>query len=141
MRGGLKPLYLSIRRKGTTPLSPSSANRTLRVEGCRLGQTQQNKSHIGNKPSPGHAKHWRTNAIVHCSNTSSCQRGTRRRTRNRRAQIPSSKTSVLRIHCLNSMQVPVSTLSKDSIRGIYGIPEAATLLSRVFDNGSLGSTT
>ena len=28
-----------------------------------------------------------------------------------------------------------------TVRGIYGIPEAARLLSRVFDNGSLGSTT
>ena len=35
------------------------------------------------------------------------------------------------------MQVPVPALSKDSIRGVYGILEAATLLSRVFHNGGL----
>ena len=33
MCGGLKPLYLPVRRKGTPPLSPSSAHRTLRVDG------------------------------------------------------------------------------------------------------------
>ena len=39
------------------------------------------------------------------------------------------------------MQITVPALLKDTVRGIYGIPEAVTLLSRVFDNGSLGSTT
>ena len=46
-------------------------------------------------------------------------------------KFPLSKTSVLRIHCPNSMQVPVSTLSKDSVHGVHGILEAATLLSSV----------
>ena len=35
------------------------------------------------------------------------------------------------------MQVTVPALSKDSVRGIYGIQEAATLLSRVFDKVAL----
>ena len=39
------------------------------------------------------------------------------------------------------MQITVPTLSKDSLCGIHGIPEAATLLSRVFDYSSLGSAT
>ena len=39
------------------------------------------------------------------------------------------------------MQNTVPTLSKDSIRGIDGIPEITTLLSRVFDYGGLRSTT
>ena len=67
----------------------------LRVDGCRHGRTRRNKSHIGNKPSPGRAKHWRTNAIIHCGNSSSCKRSARRRTRNGRTQIPPSKTSLL----------------------------------------------
>ena len=52
-----------------------------------------------------------------------------------------SKAGILCIHCPHSMQITVPTLSKDSLRGIHGIPEAATLLSRVFDYSSLGSTT
>ena len=39
------------------------------------------------------------------------------------------------------MQITVPTLSKDSIRGIHGIPEITTLLSRVFNYGGLRSTT
>ena len=39
------------------------------------------------------------------------------------------------------MQIPIPTLSKNSIRGLHGIPEATTLLSRVFDYGGLRSTT
>ena len=41
---------------------------------------------------------------------------------------------------LTPLQVTVPALSKDSIRGVHGIPEAVTLLSRVFDNSSLRST-
>ena len=140
MCGGSKPLYLPLRRKGITPLSPPTAHRPLRVDGGRHGRTRRNKSHIGNKSGPGRTQLGRTNVIIHRGNTSGCKRGARRRTRNRRTQIPSSKTSVLCIHCLNSMQVPVSTLSKDSIRVVHGIPEAVTLLSRVFDNSGLQST-
>ena len=33
MRGGSKPLYLPLGRKGITPLSPPPAHRTLRVDG------------------------------------------------------------------------------------------------------------
>ena len=44
------------------------------------------------------------------------------------------------------MKIPITTLSKNSIRGLYGIPEATTLLSRVLDHGgfsrnTLGDTT
>ena len=39
------------------------------------------------------------------------------------------------------MQITVPTLSKDSIRGIHGISEITTLLSRVFYYGGLRSTT
>ena len=42
---------------------------------------------------------------------------------------------------LTSVQVTVPALSKDCIHGIYGTPEAATLLSRVFNNSSLESAT
>ena len=41
MCGGSKPLYLPLRRKGITPLSPPSTHRTLRVDGCchsRIGK-------------------------------------------------------------------------------------------------------
>ena len=107
------------------------------MDGCCHGRTRRNKGHIGNKSGPGRAQLGRTNVIIHRGNTSGCKRGARRRTRNRRTQIPSSKTSVLRF---NSMQVPVSTLSKDSVRGVYGILEATTLLSRVFDISGLRST-
>ena len=140
MRGGSKPLYLPLRRKGITPLSPPLTHRTLRVDGCRHGRTRRNKSHIGNKPGPGHAQHRRTNAIIYRGNSSSCKRGARCRTRNGRTQVPSPKTSLLRVHCPNSMQVMVPALSKDSVRSVHGIPEAATLLSRVFNNSSLRST-
>ena len=141
MRGGSKPLYLPFRRKGVTSLSPPPMHRTLRVDGCLHGRTRRNRSHIGNKPSPGRAKHRRTNAIVHCSNPSSCQRSTRRRAGNGRTQTPPSKAGLLRVHCPHSMQITVPALSKDCICGIHGIPEATTLLSRVFHNSSLGSTT
>ena len=40
-----------------------------------------------------------------------------------------------------TLQITVPALSKDCVRGIHGIPEATTLLSRVFNNSSLGSTT
>ena len=36
-----------------------------------------------------------------------------------------------------TMQVMVPTLSKDSIRGLHGIPETTTLLSRVLDRKSV----
>ena len=127
MHRSFKPLYLPSRRKGIAPLSPAQAHRTLRVDGCCHGRTRRNKGHIGNKSGPGCAQPGRTNVVIHRSNTSSCKRCTRRRTRNRRAQIPSSKTSVLRIHCLNSMQVPLPTLSKESVCGVHGIPEACLL--------------
>ena len=141
MRGCLKPLHLPIWRKGTATLSPSLTHRTLRVDGCSHCRTRRNKSHLGNKPSTGRAKHWRTNAIIHCSNPSGCKRSAHRRTRNGRTQIPPSKVGLLCVHCPYSVQVTVPALSKDFLRGMYGIPEAATLLSRVFDNDSLGSTT
>ena len=139
MCGGFKPLYLPFRRKGITSLSPPPTHRTLRVDGCRHGRTR-NKSHIGNKPGPGRAQHGRTNAIIYRGNSSSCERRARCRMRKGRTQVPPSKTSFLCVHCPNSMQVMVPALSKDSIRGVHGIPEAATLLSRVFDNSSLRST-
>src|SRR3954467_2204963 len=141
MCGGSKPLYLTLGRKGTTPLPPPSTHRTLRVDGCSHGRTRRNKSHIGNKPSPGRAKHWRTNAIVHCRNTSGRKRSARRRTRNGWTQIPPSKVGLLCVHCPHSVQITVPVLSKNCVRGIHGIPEAATLLSRVFNNSSLRSTT
>ena len=141
MRSGLKSLHLPFGRKGSAPLPPPPAHRTFRMDGCYHNRTRRNKGHTGNKSGPGCAQLGRTNVVIYRGNTSSCQRRTRRRTRNRRAQIPSSKTSVLRIHCLNSMQVSVPTLSKDSVCGVHGIPEAATLLSRVFDYSSLGSAT
>ena len=141
MCGGSQPLYLPLRRKGFTPLSPPSAHRTLRVDGCRHSRTGRNKSHIGNQPNPGRAKHRRTNVVVHCGKSSSCKRGARCRTRSGRTQIPSSKAGILCIHCPHSMQITVPTLSKDSIRGIHGIPEIMTLLSRVFNHGGLRSTT
>ena len=41
MRGGSKPLYLPLGRKGFTPLSPPSAHRTLRVDGhSRIGRNK-----------------------------------------------------------------------------------------------------
>ena len=141
MRGGSKPLYLPLGRKGPTPLPPPSAHRTLRVDGCSHSWTRRNKSHLGKKPSPGRAKHWRTNATIHCGNSSSSKHSTRHRARSGRTQITPSKAGLLCVHCPYSMQITVPALSKDSVRGIYGIPEAVTLLSRVFDNGSLGSTT
>src|SRR3954464_14672090 len=141
MCGGSKPLYLPLGRKGTTPLPPPSAHRTLRVDGCSHGRTRRNKSHLGNKPSPGHAKCWRTNAIIHCSNPSGRKHSARRRTRNGRTQITPSKAGLLCVHCPHSVQITVPALSKDCVRSIHGIPEAATLLSRVFNNSSLGSTT
>ena len=141
MRGGSKPLYLPLGRKGITPLSPPPAHRSLRVDGCCHCRTRRNKSHIGNRPCPGRAKHWRTNAIIHCGNSSSSKRSACCRARNGWTQISHSKVGLLCVHCPYSMQITVPTLSKDSVHGIYGIPEAATLLSRVFDNGSLRSTT
>ena len=141
MRGGSKPLYLPLGRKGPTPLPPPSAHRTLRMDGCSHGRTRRNKSHTGNKPSPGRAKHWRTNAIIHCSNPSGRKRSARRRMRNGWTQIPPSKAGLLFVHCPHSLQIMVPALSKDRVRGIHGIPEATTLLSRVFNNSSLGSNT
>ena len=140
MRGGSKPLYLPLRRKGITPQSPPVAHRTLRVDGCRHGRTRRNKSHTGNKSGPGRAQHGRTNAIIHRGNPSSCKRGARRRMRSGRTQVPPPKTSVLRVHYTNSMQVTVPALSKDSVRSVHGIPEAATLLSRVLHNSGIRST-
>ena len=141
MRGGSKPLYLPLGRKGPTPLPPPSAHQTLQMDGRSHGRTQQNKIHTGNKSGPGRAQHGRTYAIIHRGNPSSCKRDARRRTRNGRTQIPPSKASLLCVHCPHSVQITVPALSKDCIRGIHGIPEAATLLSRVFNNSSLGSTT
>ena len=101
VRSGSKPLYLPFRRKGITSLPPPPPHRALRVDGCRHGRTRKNKSHIGNKSGPGRAQRGRTNAIIYRCNTSSCKRGARCRTRNGRTQVPSPKTSLLRVHCLN----------------------------------------
>ena len=141
MRSGSKPLYFPFGRKGVTPLPPPPPHRTLRVDRCRNGRTRRDKSHIGNKSGPGRAQLGRTNVIIYRGNTSSCKHGARRRTRNGRTQVPPSKTSLLCVHRPNSMQVRVPALSKDSVCGVHGIPEAATLLSRVFDYSSLGSAT
>ena len=141
MRGGLKPLYLPIRRKGTPPLSPSSVHRTLRVDGRSHSRIGRNKSHSGHQPNLGRAKCRRTNAVIYSGNSPSCKRSARRRTRYRRTQIPTSKAGLLCVHCPHSTQITVPTLSKDSIRGIYGMPEITTLLSRVFNYGGLRSTT
>ena len=141
MCGRLKLLYLPIRRKGTTSLSPSSTHRTLRVDGCGHGRTGRNKCTLGHKPNPDRAKHWRTHAIIHSRNKPSCERSAHHRTRGRQTQVPAPKASILHVHCPHSMQISVPTLSKDSIRGFHGIPEAMTLLSIVFDYGGLRSTT
>ena len=141
MRGGSKPLYLPLRRKGITPLSPPSAHRTLRVDGHCHSRIVRNKSHTGNQPNPGRTIHRRTSSVVHCGNSSSCKRSARCRTRSGWTQIPPSKAGLLCVHCPHSLQITVPALSKDCVRGIHGIPEATTLLSRVFNNSSLGSTT
>ena len=52
MRGGSKPIYLPLRRKGFTPLLPPSAHRTLRVDGRGHSRTGRNKGHFGNQPNP-----------------------------------------------------------------------------------------
>ena len=141
MRGCLKPLYLPTGRKGITSLSPSSAHRTLRVDGHSYGWIVRNKSCLGQQPNLGRAKYRRTNAVIYSGNTPGCKRSAHRRTRDGRTQVPASKASILRIHCPHSMQITVPTLSKYSIRGLHGIPEITTLLSRVFNYGGLGSTT
>ena len=141
MHGGSKPLHLPLGGKDITPLPPPPAHRTLRVDGCRHDRTRRNKSHTGNKPCPGRTKHWRTNVVIHRGNSPSCKRSPRRRMRNERTQMPYPETSVLRVHGPHSMQVLVPTLPKNSIHSLHGIPEAMTLLSRVFYNSSLGSTT
>ena len=63
------------------------------------------------------------------------ERRARRRTRTGRTQIPTSKTSILRIYCPHTVQIPVPPLPKDSIRGLHGIPQATTLLPGVFNHG------
>ena len=141
MRGCLKPLYLPIRRKGTTSLSPSSTHRTLRVDGCGHGQTGRDKGPIIQQSSPGHAKYGRTYAIIHSCNTPGCKRSAHRRTRNRRTQVPAPKVGILRVHYPHSMQISIPTLSKDSVCGLHGILEVAALLSRVFNHGGIRSTT
>ena len=50
MRGGFKPLHLPLGRKGTTPLSPPSTHRTLRVDGCRHGRTRRIKAILATNP-------------------------------------------------------------------------------------------
>ena len=37
------------------------------------------------------------------------------------------------------MQISIPTLPEDSLCGLYGIPKVATLFSRVFDHGGIGS--
>ena len=111
------------------------------MDECDNSRTGRNKGSFSEQPNPDRAEHRQTYAIIHRGNPSSCKRDARRRTRNGRTQIPPSKVGLLCVHYPYSVQVTVPALSKDSVRGIYGIPEAATLLSRVFDNGSLGSTT
>ena len=73
MRSGFKPLYLPVRRKGTSPSSPSSVHRTLWVDGRSHGWTRRNKSHLGHQPNLGRANYWRTNAIIYSGNSSSCK--------------------------------------------------------------------
>ena len=141
MRGFLKPLYLPLRRKGTTSLSPSSTRRTLPVDRSATAGLEKNKGPLGQQSSPDRAKYWRTYAIIHSYNTPDCKRNTCHRTRSRWTQVPAPKAGILRVHYPYSMQISVPTLSKDSVRGLHGIPETTTLLSRVFDHGGLRSTT
>src|SRR3954464_2778842 len=99
MRGGLESLHLPLGRKGTTPLPPLKAYRTLRGDGRSHGRTRGNKGHLGNKSRPGRAEYRRTHAIIHCRNSSSCQRSTRRQTSIGRTQATPSKAGILRVHC------------------------------------------
>ena len=136
-----KPLYLQTRRKGIATVSPSPTHRTLRVDGRGNSQIGRNKGSSSKQPNPGRAKHQRTHVIIHISHTPSCECGTRCRTRGGQTQIPTPEAGILRIHCPHTMQILTPSLPKNSIRGLHGIPEATTLLSRVLNNGGLRSTT
>ena len=50
MRGCFKPLYLPIRRKGTTSLSPSSTHRTLQVTDAATAGLEEIKAVLATNP-------------------------------------------------------------------------------------------
>ena len=140
MCGSFKSLYLQTRRKGIATLSPSPTHRSLRVDERDNSRIGTNKGSSSKQPNPGHAKCRRTHVIIHIRNTLGCERGASRRTSGGRTQIPGSEAGILHIYCPHTMQIPVPTLSKNSICGLHGIPETTTLLSRVFNHGGLRST-
>ena len=77
--------FISHLGEGISPLSPPSAHRTLRVDGRCHSRIGRNKGSPSKQPNPGRNKCRRTNAVVHCSNSSSRKRSARRRTRSCRA--------------------------------------------------------
>ena len=141
MRGSFKQLYLHTRRKSIATLSAPLTHRSLRVDRCSNSWIGRNKGSFNKQPNPSRTKRQRTNAIIHICNTPGGERSTCRRTRRGWTQIPASESGILRVHCPHTMQIPVPSLPKDILRGLHGIPEAMTLLSRVLDYGGFRSTT
>ena len=141
MCGSFKPLYLQARRKGIATLSPSPMHRSFRVDGCGKGRTGRNKGSFSEQPNTRCTERQQTHVIIHIGNTPSRECGAHRRTKGGHAQISASKAGILCIHRPHTMQIPVPSLPKNRIRGLHGIPETTTLLSRVLDHGGLQSTT
>ena len=141
MRGCLKPLYLPIGRKGTTSLSPSSRTEhfvwtdavTARLEEIKALLADNPVLAVPNIGEPMLLYIAATHQVV------SAVLVVKRETDGHK--FPPSKAGLLCVHCPHSLQITVPALSKDRVPGIRGIPEATTLLSRVFNNSSLGSTT
>ena len=141
MHGSFKPLYLQTRRKSIVTLSTSPMHLSLRVDRCSNGRIGRNIGSFSKQPNPSRAKRQQTNVIIHICNKPGGERSTRRRLRGGRTQIPAPVAGILRIHCPNSMQIPIPSLSKDSICDLHCIPEATTLFPRVLDHSGFRSST
>ena len=111
------------------------------MEGCDYSWIGRNKDFVSRQPNPGRTRSWRAYVALYTCDSPGGKCRTRRRTRGRGTQISNPETSVLRIDGPYTMQISIPALSKHSICGLHGIPEATTLLSKVLDHGVIRSTT
>mgnify|MGYP005843023093 CR=1 FL=1 len=140
MCGSPKPLYLQARRKGVATLPFSPTHRSLQMDGCGNAGLEEIKALLASNPILA-APNVGEPMLLYISATHQVVCSTRCRARGGRTQISGLEAVILRIYYPHTMQIPVPTLSKNSIRGLHGIPETTALLSRVLNHGGLQSTT
>ena len=142
MCGGSKLLYLPLRRKGFTPLSPPPVHRTFEWTDVATAGLEEIKAILATNPILA-VPNIDEPMLLYIATTHQVVSAVLVVEREQDGhkfplQKPVYYVSTILTPC---KQIPVPSLSKDSICGLHAISKIATLLPRMLNHGGFRSTT